>query len=73
MPCVHLRKLYQLCQQHEIRIGTLDMVRLTCNQCNIKDVCPSVLVDEFEFGEDQNTAAPAASREPDKKTADEFS
>ena len=58
MPCVHLKQLYHLCKEHEIRIGGLDMVRLTCNQCNVKDVCPSVLVDEFDFDERQAGQSP---------------
>ena len=48
MPCVHLKQLYKLCQENEIKIGGLDVVRLVCKQCDVKDVCPSVLTDEFD-------------------------
>ena len=48
MPCVHLKELYKLCQENEIKIGGLDVVRLVCKQCNVKDVCPSTLSDELE-------------------------
>ncbi len=48
MPCVHLKQLYKLCQENEIKIGGLDVVRIVCKQCNVKDVCPSVLADEFD-------------------------
>ena len=48
MPCVHLKQLYKHCQENEIKIGGLDVVRLVCKKCNVKDVCPSVLTDEFD-------------------------
>ena len=51
MPCVHLKQLYRLCQENEIKFGGLDVVRLVCHQCNVKDVCPSVLSEEFDHSE----------------------
>lgn len=65
MPCMHLKELYRLCQENEIRIGALDVVRLTCNQCNVKDVCPSVLTDEFD-AEDRKQSKADSPAEPQK-------
>ena len=48
MPCEHLRKLYQLCQDHELKISSSDVVRITCRQCAEVEVCPDMLSDEYE-------------------------
>ena len=50
MPCVHLQKLYQLCQDHELRfqLSSSDLVRIVCRECGSHDVCPSVLTDEYD-------------------------
>jgi hypothetical protein len=48
MTCVHLRKLYQLCQQEELRLGSSDLIRIVCQQCGVQDECPSLLLDEYE-------------------------
>ncbi len=48
MACVHLKQLYKLCQEQELKIGSMDVVRLVCNQCNIQEVCPSMLADEYD-------------------------
>jgi hypothetical protein len=50
MTCVHLRKLYELCQDHDLRIQLTgsDLVRLVCRQCGEREVCPSTLTDEYD-------------------------
>jgi len=50
MTCVHLRKLYQLCQDHDLRIqlSGSDLVRIVCRQCDEQEVCPSTLTDEYD-------------------------
>lgn len=45
MPCVHLKELYELCEKHDLRIGSLDAIRIVCRQCEEQDVCPSSLTD----------------------------
>lgn len=47
MTCVHLRKLYELCQTHELRLGGADLIHIVCHECGEKDVCPSGLMDEL--------------------------
>jgi hypothetical protein len=48
MPCVHLQQLFQLCQDHEIKLASSDLIHLVCTQCDEKEVCPSVLTDEYD-------------------------
>jgi hypothetical protein len=58
MPCVHLQQLYRLCQEHDLKLGSSDLIRIVCNQCGEQEVCPSVLTDEYDakHPEPQGTA-----------------
>ena len=53
MTCVHLQKLYDLCQRHELRIqlSGSDLMRIVCRECGAHDVCPSVMTEEFDARE----------------------
>ena len=48
MTCVHLRQLYQLCQENDLKISGSDLLHIVCKQCEKEEVCPSVLLDEYE-------------------------
>ena len=48
MACVHLRRLYQLCQQQGLKLGGSDLIHLVCEQCGVKEECPSVFLAEYE-------------------------
>jgi hypothetical protein len=48
MPCVHLRELYSLCQQHDLKISSADLVHIVCKQCGVIETCPSVCADEYD-------------------------
>jgi hypothetical protein len=48
MTCEHLRQLYQLCQDHDLRISSSDVIRFKCKECEQIEVCPSMLTDEYE-------------------------
>jgi len=52
MACVHLKKLYQLCQEEGLRISGSDLIHFACDQCNVKEVCPSTLVEIPESGDE---------------------
>lgn len=67
MTCVHLRKLYQLCQEEDLRIGGSDLIRIVCQQCGVQDACPSLLMDDVESKDESPQPAPAAS--PAKKSS----
>jgi len=48
MVCTHLRELYELCEQHQIRLGGTDLIRIVCKQCEQDETCPSTLMDEYD-------------------------
>ena len=48
MTCVHLQKLYKLCQEHALKLGGSDLIRVFCHQCGEQEVCPSTLMDEYD-------------------------
>ena len=50
MACVHLQQLYELCQDNELKLSASDLIRVTCHKCGEKEVCPSVLTDEYDSG-----------------------
>ena len=60
MTCVHLRKLYDLCQSNNLRLASSDLVHVVCKECGQKEVCPSVLVEEYEWEADQHSTKAAA-------------
>lgn len=68
MTCIHLRKLYQLCQDEGLKLGGSDLIRIVCEQCGVQEVCPAVLVDEYDARhstkqteESESTTKPAGS------------
>ena len=48
MTCVHLRHLYKLCEEHDLKLGGSDLIRVVCNQCGEQEVCPATLTDEYD-------------------------
>jgi hypothetical protein len=71
MVCSHLRELYDLCEKHQLRLGSSDLIRVVCKQCNQEETCPSVLMDEYDsaYREDHPKLHPQgwtkASESPD--------
>ncbi|MCA9259124.1 MAG: hypothetical protein KDA61_07990 [Planctomycetales bacterium] len=55
MACIHLQKLYQLCQEHELKIevSSSDLVRIVCKECGAQDVCPTALRETREDDADR--------------------
>ena len=45
MVCIHLRQLYQLCLDQQIRLSSSDLVRIVCQQCGEQEICPSNLME----------------------------
>lgn len=62
MTCVHLKQLYTLCQEENLKISGGDLVRIVCQQCGVQEVCPSVLTDEYDA---RDPEAPAAEPSAD--------
>jgi len=66
MTCVHLKKLYALCEKEQLKLGGADLVRIVCTQCGEQEVCPSMLLEEYE-AQHRTTPlhpAPRRSRQP---------
>ncbi len=65
MTCVHLQQLYKLCQEHELKLGSSDLVRVVCQKCGQQEVCPSTLMDEYDSKPPQATPQQTDKREKD--------
>ena len=63
MTCVHLQKLYQLCQEHELKLGSSDLIRVVCHQCGEQEVCPSMMTDEYDAHESSQDQPEATSEQ----------
>lgn len=55
MACVHLQRLYNLCQEQELKLGGADLIRVFCTQCGEQEVCPSMLLEDYPTQEDEAT------------------
>ena len=62
MACVHLRQLYQLCQDHDLKLGGSELIRIVCRQCGEQDVCPANLVEMDEPQDEQAEPQESADR-----------
>lgn len=69
MVCTHLKELYVLCEQHDLRLGGSDLIRIVCRQCGHVETCPSVLMDEYDSRESDDGNPPAASSASEAKTS----
>jgi len=64
MACIHLKELYRLCQEHDLRFSGSDLIRIVCRECDSEEVCPSTLTeagettDKFGAGEESQMANP---------------
>lgn len=48
MTCKHLKDLYAMCERHQLRLSSGELIRIVCSQCGVEEVCPSVLSEEYE-------------------------
>jgi predicted RNA-binding Zn-ribbon protein involved in translation (DUF1610 family) len=71
MTCKHLKALYDVCQSHQLRITSMDLIRIVCPQCGVEEVCPSVLSDEYDKHHPSESAANTTGEDAatDKKAA----
>lgn len=56
MPCTHLRQLYHLCHEHDLKFSSSDLIRICCPHCGEVEVCPSTLSDEYDVKRQTSTA-----------------
>jgi hypothetical protein len=45
---VHLKKLYDLCRENDLKLAGSDLIHIICHECGEKEVCPSGMIDEFK-------------------------
>lgn len=69
MACVHLKQLYDLCQEHELKLGATDLIRVVCRQCGEQEVCPSNLMEVGDLeaeaatqGQTQGKPSPSSAK-----------
>lgn len=58
MVCNHLKELFELCETHQLKIAGPDLVRIVCKQCDKHEVCPSMLMDEYDSRYEGETDGP---------------
>ncbi len=61
MTCVHLRKLYDLCQAYDLKLAGADLIHIICHECGEKEVCPSALMDELPEEAESEATGPVES------------
>ncbi len=54
MTCIHLQQLYNLCKENGLKLGSSDLVRVVCEKCDEKEVCPSQLMDEYDYQQERD-------------------
>ncbi len=69
MVCTHLRELYQLCENNQLRLGGSDLIRVVCKQCDQEETCPSVLMDEYDANQDEKARGKASGESPAKDSS----
>lgn len=65
MTCVHLQRLFKLCQDQKLKLGGSDLIRVVCRQCGLQEVCPSTLMDEYDAKQPQPVIDPKQKRAKD--------
>ena len=62
MACKHLKELYEICNAHGLKLSSTDLIRIVCPKCGVEEVCPSILVEQYESqhgGEPHDDRPPA--------------
>ena len=59
MTCKHLKELYEVCQQHQIRLGSAELIRIVCPQCGVEEECPSVYTSEYDARQARRETTPS--------------
>lgn len=62
MVCEHLKEMYQLCQDQKLLLGSSDLIRVVCTQCDQQEVCPSNLVMMIDGNDEGSDGVPKAAK-----------
>ncbi len=71
MTCIHLRQLYKLCEDHDLKLSSSDLVRVACTQCGEQEVCPSTMMDEYEARQAADEATTGISKAVQEEEEDD--
>ena len=63
MPCQHLRELYEICNTHNLKLSSSDLIRIVCPACGVAEACPSVLFEDYEKQHPEECETPGESIE----------
>ena len=63
MPCRHLHELYEICNTHNLKLSSSDLIRIVCPACGVAEECPSVLCEEYDS---QHPGEGEAAKPPEK-------
>ncbi len=61
--CEHLKKLFDVCEQNQIRLGSSELIRIVCTQCNREETCPAALLNEIEQRQDDSSRQGRSERD----------
>jgi len=67
MSCKHLQELYQLCQQYNLKLTGPELVRIVCPTCGVDEICPNVLMEEYDRRHSQESSTNADTPEGNGK------
>lgn len=62
MACEHLKQLYRVCQSHDLKLSSSDLIRIVCPHCGIEEVCPSVHTVEYDSRQEETEHNDPAKR-----------
>jgi hypothetical protein len=48
MSCKHLKELYEMCERHNLKLSSTDLIRIVCPQCGVEEQCPSLLCRDYD-------------------------
>jgi hypothetical protein len=68
MICEHLQELFDVCREHDLKMGGADLIRIVCGQCGQQEVCPSTLVAPPDQIAGCDSGSPARIGEPPRIT-----
>lgn len=58
MVCTHLKELYLLCEENDLRLAGSELIRVVCRQCGEIETCPSMLMDEYDARHSGDSPSP---------------
>ncbi len=64
MPCNHIKELYQLVDQYDMKLASSDPIRILCPLCDKEETCPDRMMDEL----DEETDASPQAAEDEKRS-----